>query len=156
MRLLLSLIVLVFALPCIVSADPSTTPDYTTEDQAKFAKLQAWNGTWKCNATPGGVSFTLTARQLGNWFIWTDDSENASTTYVRWDHGTKVYVQYEIDRIGSAYVATTSSPDPFNATWTVLYPANFPASPFTYSFTAARVDRFGQHQRPQDRDGHDV
>jgi len=150
LRLLAATLGLTLALPLAALADPSTSPGYTATDQAQFAKLAAGNGTWTCKDTPASQKpDVITAKQAGNWYVWVETGDEPSTTYVRWSHALRAYVQHSIDDSGSSEVYVTTSADPFNGTWTLAYPKNAPMYPYTMSHSGNTIKVKGQFKDPK-------
>jgi len=154
-RIVVSAIVAMLALPIAAFADPSTAPDYTAADQVQFAKLGAANGRWQCTDTPASEKpDVITGKQLGNWYLWRESGDDPSTTYVRWVHGLKSYVQNEIDASGTTEIYTTTSPDPFNGTWKPAYPPRGGGLyPIKYTFADGTMTASGKYK---DRKTHQV
>jgi hypothetical protein len=141
-------------LPIAALADPSTAPDYTATDQVQFAKLEAGNGTWRCKDTPANEKpDVITGKQIGNWYLWSETGDDPSTTYVRWVHTLKGYVQNEIDASGSTEIYTTTSLDPFNAVWKPQFPPRSGLYPIAYAFTGGVMTASGKYR---DRKTHQV
>ena len=123
-------------LPIGALADPSTSPGYTAYDQAQFAKLAAANGTWTCKDTPANTKpDVITAKQSGNWYVWTETGDQPNTTYVRWNHTLQQYTQIEIDASGSSVVFTAKAADPFNATWKPAFPPGNGMYPYSVAMS---------------------
>lgn len=134
MKHLLIALCLALSLPMAAFADPSTSPGYTANDQAQFSKLGVANGTWTCKDTPASTKpDVITAKQAGNWYVWTETGDQPNTTYVRWNHTLQQYTQVEIDASGSSSVFTAKSLDPFNATWKPVFPPGSGLYPYTVS-----------------------
>jgi hypothetical protein len=149
-RRVLSAIVVLLALPAVALADPSTSPMYTTVDQAQYAKLAAGNGKWTCQDTPASSKPDIvTAKQAGNWYVWSETGDQPSTTYVRWVHQFDAYVENEIDASGSLEVYTTKSADPFNATWKPAYPRYAPNYPFVLTLAGNVITSSGRYKDPK-------
>jgi hypothetical protein len=132
-------------LPVVALAAPSTSPGYTADDQAQFARLGAANGTWTCKDTPPAKApDVITAKQAGNWYVWSESGDHPSTTYARWNHALQAYTQIEVDASGSVEVYTTKSRDPFVATWRPIFPPNSGLYPSTYSHTESAITATGK------------
>jgi hypothetical protein len=149
-RNVLCAVVVLLALPAVALADPSTSPMYTAADQAQYAKLAAGNGKWTCVDTPASVkSDVVTAKQAGNWYVWSETGDQPSTTYVRWNHQFGAYVENEVDASGSLEVYTSKSADPFNATWKPVYPPYAPNYPFTLTLANNVLTANGRYKDPK-------
>jgi hypothetical protein len=154
MRKVIGAILALLLLPVAAAAAPSTAPDYTATDQVQFAKLEASNGTWTCKDTPASVTpDVFIGKQSGNWFVWSESGDQPSTTYVRWVHTLKAYVQNEIDAEGTTEIYTTRSLDPFNAIWKPAFPLHAGLYPFTYTFHDGALGATGKYR---DRKTHKV
>lgn len=134
MKVLFGAICLALSLPVAALADPSTSPGYTANDQAQFAKLAAGNGTWTCKDVPANTKPDIIhAKQAGNWYVWTESGDQPNTSYVRWNHTLQEYTQIEIDDSGSSVIFTAKGSDPFNATWKPVFPPGNGLYPYTVS-----------------------
>ncbi len=115
--------------PALPAAAQSTTPGYTAQDQAQQAKLEAGVGTWNCVDTPASKSpDVITIKHVGNWYVGRETGDSPGTWYMRWSHSFQNYFANEIDDSGSTEISTTNSPDPYNATWSFVFPIALPAS----------------------------
>ncbi len=147
MRVFMCGLLITLAIPLAASADPSTSKGYTAKDQAQFAKLAAGNGTWTCIDTPPDKKpDIITGKQSGNWYVWSETGDEPSTTYVRWNHTMQMYTQTALDEGGSEFIATTKSLDPFNATWTVVFPTGAGLYPFKSSFSGGKLTWLGTYK----------
>jgi hypothetical protein len=122
-------------LVAILSPSPSSAAQYYTgADQARFAKLLPLAGTYRCGDTGGGRPYKATVRVKGAWLVWTEDSSDPDTEYLRWNPQRKSYVVLEIENDGGYSASSTTGPDPLNATWKHDYPTNPMYSTFATSF----------------------
>lgn len=134
-------------LPAAASAAPSTSPDYTAVDQVQFARLEATNGTWHCKDTPASEKPDLiVGKQAGNWYVWSESGDQPSTTYVRWVHSIKAYVQNEVDASGTTEIFTTTSLDPLNATWKPVFPPRSGLYPYTSTWSNGTLTATGKYK----------
>jgi hypothetical protein len=146
-KLLLTALGLALILTAIAQADPSTSPEYTAADQAQFAKLGTANGKWTCADTPPSKKpDVITAKQLGNWYVWTESGDAPNTTFARWNATLRGYTEVEIDADGSTEVYTTKSTDPFNATWKPGFPPGAKLYPYSVTTTGNTFKATGKYK----------
>ena len=142
--------------PALPAAAQSTPPGYTAQDQAQQAKLEAGVGTWNCVDTPASKSpDVVTIKHVGNWYVGQETGDDPGTWYMRWSHTYQNYFANEIDDSGSAELTITTSPDPYNATWTFVFPVtsaaskqNFPLQPYTMKLVGNTMTTTGQFYDP--------
>jgi hypothetical protein len=148
-RRLFAAIALVFASSAVALAD-DMAPGYTAADQAQFLKLAAGNGTWTCKDTPPSTNpDVITAKRVGNWFVWSETGDEPAVTHVRWSHTLQAYVQNEIDASGTTAIFTTKSPDPFNATWKPVFPTHVPIYSYSMTMAGTTVTEKGKYKDPK-------
>jgi hypothetical protein len=150
MKALLGALCLAVAFAAPALADPSTSPGYTAFDQAQFAKLAAGNGKWVCVDTPPSTKpDVVTGKQAGNWYVLSETGDQPNVTYVRWNHTLKAYTQIEVDQSGSSEIFTTTSPDPYNATWKPVFPPGSGLYPFTMTSSGNTFNATGKFKDPK-------
>ena len=145
-----SLIVCLALIPAAAPAQLSTTPGYTKFDQQQQAKLRAWVGTWKCISNPPSKKPDIqTTKQEGNFFVTRESGDSPNTSYTRWSHSYKMFYTVEIDDAGGTNVSSTNSLDPFNASWTTVFPSHNvkgrPFLPYTVTMTGTMISSKGQY-----------
>ena len=129
---LCALALIALFIPCIASAQVSTTPGYTNFDRQQFAKLHYLVGTWKCvDIRASKKPDTQTVKQVGNFIVMREAGDGPNTEYTRWSHSYKMYYTVEIDDDGGTNVSMTKELDPFNSTWSTAFPSRMPdAKPY--------------------------
>ncbi|MBV9719768.1 MAG: hypothetical protein JOZ77_10635 [Candidatus Eremiobacteraeota bacterium] len=108
-----------FTLPAVAQTSP---PGYTQFDLTQQAKLRSHLGTWRCVSVPGATTIS-TETQQGNWFVTRRAGSNSATSYERWSHVLKAYIDISIFDSGASDIAQTTSLDPDNATYIEMWPA---------------------------------
>jgi len=120
-------VLLTLMIPLTAIAQPTASPVYTAADDEQFAKLLAAVGTWNCKYTPASrVPDVMTVAQRGNWVVFSETGSNPGITFERWNPSQKLYVANTIANDGETFIQTTTSRDPFNATWKTVWPTALP------------------------------
>ncbi len=153
MRNILAALAWMTLLPISALADTSGPPEFSSADQAQFAKLGVALGTFTCVDTPfaSKIPHTVTLTHEGNFYVAHETGDVAATTYTGWDRHTQQFFSLEIDDNGDVTVSTTKSADPYNATWDITLPASTPkvhVFPYLMALTGNTMTITGQGESP--------